>query len=83
MPVQHVGVRAQPLLEISNVGSSSKLTDGCQLSCIVVTEVPCGATGAPGTDEERAERLARMMSAQCTLEPPEVVGLRTVRCKIC
>ena len=21
-----------------------------------------------------------MMSAQCTLEPPEVVGLRTVRC---
>lgn len=39
----------------------------------------CGGSGAPGTDEERAERLARMMSAQCTLEPPEVVGLRTVR----
>ena len=32
---------------------------------------------APGTDEERAARLSRMMSAQCTLEPPETVGLRT------
>ena len=32
---------------------------------------------APGTDDERAERLARMMAAQCTLEPPEKVGLKT------
>lgn len=30
-----------------------------------------------GTDEERAERLARMMAAQCTMEAPEKVGLRT------
>jgi hypothetical protein len=30
-----------------------------------------------GTDEDRAERLARMMAAQCTMEAPEKVGLRT------
>lgn len=32
---------------------------------------------APGTDEERAARLAKMMEAQCNMEAPELVGLKT------
>ena len=40
-------------------------------------EDPRDGKRAPGTDEERAERLARMMAAQCSFEPPEKVGLNT------
>jgi hypothetical protein len=32
---------------------------------------------APGTESERADRLAKMMASQVTLEAPEKVGLRT------
>ena len=32
---------------------------------------------APGTDEERAARLAKMMASQLQMEAPETVGLRT------
>eukprot|EP01043_Picozoa_sp_COSAG02_P029251 COSAG02_NODE_1812_length_10792_cov_36.615205_3_plen_77_part_00 len=32
---------------------------------------------APGTDEERAARLAKMMESQLQMEAPETVGLRT------
>jgi hypothetical protein len=38
---------------------------------------PADTKRAAGTDEERAERLARMMAAQCNFEPPEKVGLHT------
>ena len=32
---------------------------------------------APGTDEERAARLAKMMESQLQMDAPEAVGLRT------